>query len=207
MKISLRGWLILGIFAAAVAGVLALSLPFAGAAPLRPVRSGELTEASLGELLASMGIEAKKKEHRYDFSFKAMYEQQEWNLSMSAVLSRNGKSLWVMAWLDELPRSAADVPRVALLRLLSENDRMGNGKFFAYISGNRRFVLERVVPNEKITSASLREVLRDLGASVAETYPHWSVSNWKNSTEGEPATGPSHPGSKSAARSRRTARP
>ena len=38
---------------------------------------------------------------------------------MSAVLSQNGQSIWLMAWLDELPRSSAEVPRAALLRLLA----------------------------------------------------------------------------------------
>ena len=54
-----------------------------------------------------------------------------------------------MAWLDELPRSASDVPRVALLRLLADNDKMGGGKFFTYVPGIRRFVLQRVIPNPR----------------------------------------------------------
>ena len=99
---------------------------------------------------------------------------------MSAVLSQDGESIWVIAWLDELPRSAAEVPRAALLRLLAENDRLGNGKFFAYLSGNRRFVLQRVIPNRSITTALFGEVLRDLGSSVVVTQPHWTVANWKS---------------------------
>jgi hypothetical protein len=173
-----------------------------------------------------MEVKAKLDDKRYDFNFKTVYAGEEWELSMSAVLSQNENSLWVMAWLDELPRSAADVPRTALLRLLANNDRMGNGKFFAYIPTNRRFVLQRIVPNQNMTTASFREILQDLGASVVETYPHWTVANWKasesdstksadsNMPKTDEKSAPAHPltetrksPSKSAGRTSKTTKP
>ena len=81
---------------------------------------------------------------------------------MSAVLSQDGTSIWLMAWLDECPKAAAEVPRTALLRLLAENDKLGGGKFFAYIPSNRRFVLQQVVPNEHMTAAKFKVILQDL---------------------------------------------
>jgi hypothetical protein len=153
-----------------------------------PAAGSKLDEADLGNMLRAMGLKPKKEEKRYDFRFKAILNKEEWELSMSAVLSTNGKSVWVMAWLDELPKSAADVPRTALLRLLADNDRLGKGKFFAYIASNRRFVLQRIVPNENVTTASFRDVLKDLGATVVVTYPHWSVSNWSNSSRANVGT-------------------
>lgn len=155
----------------------------ASAAPAK----GKLTEQSLGTLLKAMGIEAKATEQRYDFNFKATIEDAEWELSMSAVLSQDGSSIWIMAWLDELPKSAADVPRTALLRLLSDNDKLGKGKFFAYIAANRRFVLQRVIPNENMSAAAFRAALDDLGQSVVSTHAHWSVANWASSTGEDPA--------------------
>ena len=148
---------------------------------------GKLTDQSLGILLQAMGLETKVQEQRYDFAFKATIEDAEWELSMSAVLSQDGSSIWVMAWLDELPKSAADVPRTALLRLLSDNDKLGQGKFFTYIAANRRFVLQRVIPNENLNSEKFRAVLDDLGQSVVATHPHWSVSNWTSTTAEDPA--------------------
>lgn len=148
---------------------------------------GKLTDQSLGTLLKAMGLETKSQEQRYDFAFKATIDDNEWELSMSSVLSQDGSSIWVMAWLDELPKSAADVPRTALLRLLSDNDKLGKGKFFTYIAANRRFVLQRVIPNENITSERFRAVLDDLGQSVVETHPHWSVANWTSPTAEDPA--------------------
>lgn len=148
---------------------------------------GKLTDQSLGTLLSAMGYQTKLEEKRYDFAFKATIEDQEWELSMSSVLSQDGSSVWVMAWLDELPKSAADVPRTALLRMLSDNDKLGKGKFFAYIGANRRFVMQRVIPNEGITSEKFRSVLDDLGQSVVLTHPHWSVSNWNAPVTEEPA--------------------
>ncbi len=147
-----------------------------------PAAPGALTEESLGNLIAAMGLKPKKEESRYDFEFKALVDKEEWVLSMSSVLSADGTSVWVMAWLDELPKSAGDVPRTALLRLLARNDKLGNGKFFAYIAANRRFVMQRVVPNQNMSTAAFRDVLKDLGQSVVETYPEWAVSNWNLNT-------------------------
>lgn len=182
MNISLRGWIVVGAAAGVAVMLSILSSASADAQQSAAETSGAVTSESLGSLIKAMGIEPRKVEKRYDFQFKAKYREDEWELSMSAVLSQDKKSVWVMAWLDELPRSAADVPRTALLRLLAQNDQMGNGKFIAYIASNRRFVLQRVVANENITTAKFRSILQDVGASVVETYPYWAVSNWKSTT-------------------------
>jgi hypothetical protein len=142
--------------------------------------AGQLTENQLGQTLDAMGLKPEKVEKRYDFAFKAVYKGEEWKLSMSSVLSQNEETLWVMAWLDQIPSSSSDVPRMSLLRLLAANDRLGNGKFFAYIPTNKRFVLQRVVKNENMTSANLRNILKDLGTTVIEEYPTWSVAGWKD---------------------------
>ncbi len=151
-------------------------------------KPGSITEEQLGNLLKAMGLEAKKVESRYDFEFKAVQNKEEWNLSMTAVLSQDGSSIWLMAWLDLLPKSSADVPRTALLRLLSDNDRLGNGKFFAYVATNRRFVLQRVISNEAVTTKVFRSWLDDLGAGVVDTYDHWSVAAWKANETGNTAS-------------------
>ncbi|MDZ4689651.1 MAG: type III secretion system chaperone [Planctomycetaceae bacterium] len=175
------------------AAVAALAAPAMVSAQSAPAAKGRLTDESLGTLLKAMGLEAKLAEKRYDFAFKATIADADWELSMSAVLSQDANSVWIMAWLDELPKSAADVPRTALLRLLSENDKLGKGKFFAYIASNRRFVLQRVIPNENMTASSFRGALDDLGASVVLTHPFWSVANWSGSGPAE------EPASKTAA--------
>ncbi len=201
MKISLRN----GLWAGAVTVVAwtflgVPSLPAADPAPKpttttvkteatpKVAKPGSITEEQLGNLLKAMGLEAKKVESRYDFEFKAVQNKEEWNLSMTAVLSQDGSSIWLMAWLDQLPKSSADVPRTALLRLLSDNDRLGNGKFFAYVATNRRFVLQRVISNEAVTTKVFRGWLDDLGAGVVDTYEHWSVAAWKASETGSTAS-------------------
>ena len=204
MKISLR----MKFWAGAVAVVATAwtflgvpSLPAADPAPkptittapktdavAKVAKPGSITEEQLGNLLKAMGLEAKKIESRYDFEFKAVQNKEEWNLSMTAVLSQDGSSIWLMAWLDQLPKSSADVPRTALLRLLSDNDRLGNGKFFAYVATNRRFVLQRVISNEAVTTKAFRSWLDDLGAGVVDTYDHWSVAAWK-ATDGSSTAG------------------
>lgn len=206
MKISLRS----GLWAGAVTVVAwtflgVPSLPAADPAPKpttttvkteatpKVAKPGSITEEQLGNLLKAMGLEAKKVESRYDFEFKAVQNKEEWNLSVTAVLSQDGSSIWLMAWLDQLPKSSADVPRTALLRLLSDNDRLGNGKFFAYVATNRRFVLQRVISNEAVTTKAFRGWLDDLGTGVVDTYEHWSVAAWKANETGNTATAKAAP--------------
>jgi hypothetical protein len=163
-----------GLLAGVAGGTLVVPSLVRAADPV----SQSLTEKSLGELLESLTLKPDKQQQRYDFAFLAPFDDQKWELSMSAVLSQDGTSIWIMAWLDECPKSAAEVPRTALLRLLAENDKLGGGKFFAYIPSNRRFVLQQVVPNENMTPARFKLILQDLGATVVETHPTWSVAGW-----------------------------
>jgi len=137
-----------------------------------------LTIETLATMLKAMGLDAKKTDSRFDFSFAAKHGE-EWTLSMSVVLSTDEKTVWLMAWLDELPPSSSDVPRTALLRLLSDNDKLGNGMFFAYVQSNKRFVLQRVLRNDNISGKSFKADLLELGATVVNSYPHWAVANWK----------------------------
>ncbi|HXY35097.1 MAG TPA: type III secretion system chaperone [Planctomycetaceae bacterium] len=191
-----RNWWVVGGLVLASSGVLAAGQLLRAADQEAPSTSAAATESStipghlsqdeLGTLIRAMGIQVKLDERRFDFSFPATYNKEPWTLSMSAVLSENGNSIWVMAWLDQCPKTAAEVPRTALLRLLAKNDTLGNGKFFAYIPANTRFVLERVLPNENMTTARFREVLQDLGAAVVETYPYWSVANWTKPAQPRP---------------------
>ena len=143
-----------------------------------PLQPGGVDEAGLGQMVNALGLKPEKQLQRYDFAFRAEMEGTEWTLSMSAVLSQDQQSLWLMAWLDELPKSSEAVPRAALLRLLAENDSLGDGKMFAYIPNNRRFVMQRAVANEQMTSARFRSLLQDLGASVVESHGTWSTAEW-----------------------------
>lgn len=146
-----------------------------------------LTEESLGTVLTSIGLKPIKTDKRYDFAFKTTIRGEEWKFSMSAVLSRNSESVWLMAWLDQIPSQSSNVPRTALLKLLAANDRLGNGKFFAYIPTNKRFVLQRVIKNDGMTTRKMMDSLQDLAVSVADEYPIWSVAKWSPTAPGQPA--------------------
>jgi hypothetical protein len=208
LSISKRGWFIVGGLTALVVAVAVLGRPLITSAQAPTEKqAGQLDEEQLGNMLKAMGLRTKKEEQRYDFSFKSTYSGEEWELTMSTVLAQNGKSIWIMAWLDPLPRSAADVPRTALLRLLADNDRLGKGKFFAYIASNRRFVLQRVIPNSGITTAAFRDDLKDLGTSVVQTFPHWSVDNWKRASSTQTASGTKDSRSSGTAPAGTSARP
>jgi hypothetical protein len=167
---------------AAVGGTLAASALAADKAKDKekaPVKSGQLTLEGLGNLLAALGLKTTREKSQYNFTFPAKLDV-EWNMTMSAVLSTDEQSIWIMAWLNELPKAASDVPRTALLRLLAENDKMGKA-FFAYLPSTRRFVLERVIDNAEITTATFKEDMLDLARLVIDTQPVWTVSEWKSS--------------------------
>ncbi len=170
MELSRRGFF--------TAGAASVAVPTIAAAHDASASNGAMSTATLGAMLEAMGLRPKKVEQRYDFAFRSVHDKAEWDLSMTAVLSSDAQSIWIMAWLDELPKSATDIPRTALLRLLAANDRLGNGKFFAYIASNRRFVMQRVVPNSDISTQQFAGLLKDLGSSVVDYHPHWSTANW-----------------------------
>ena len=155
----------------------------AGEPEAPPLPPGGLTEQTLGEMLSALGLKPVKEQSRFDFQFKTTLDAEQWDFTMSAVLSKNQQSLWIMAWLDELPKSAAAVPRSALLKMLAANDRMGNGKFFAFIPSNRRFVLQRVVSNTGMSNRKVRGLLIDLGRSVRQEYAVWSTEGWQKRPE------------------------
>jgi hypothetical protein len=168
---------------AAVGGTLAAGALAADKAKEKakaPANSGQLTLDGLGNLLASLGLKATREKTQFNFTFPAKLDV-EWNMTMSAVLSTDEETIWLMAWLNELPKSASDVPRTALLRLLAENDKMGKA-FFAYIPSTRRFVLERVIDNQDITPTTFKEDMLDLARLVIDTQSAWTVSEWKSST-------------------------
>ncbi len=186
MNRQLGRWVLFGLLAGWMCGIS--SEAFA------QEKAGAVTDAQLGKLISQLGLKAEQVDLRYDFAFKAILDEEEWQLSMSAVLSQDKEWVWVMAWLDELPKTSAEIPRGALLRLLADNDRMGNGKFFAYIPANRRFVLQKVVRNEQFTAAKLQEILKDLGTSVVETYPNWSTAEWNQPSQAAATKTASQPG-------------
>lgn len=166
----------------------AMSSPLlAQSQPADEVNAIRLTEESLGSVLTSIGLKPIKTDKRYDFAFKTTIRGEEWKFSMSAVLSRNNESVWLMAWLDQIPSQSSNVPRTALLKLLAANDRLGNGKFFAYIPTNKRFVLQRVIKNNGMTTRKMMDSLQDLAVSVADEYPIWSVAKWTPSSANQPS--------------------
>lgn len=162
-------------------GALAGACPVLGtvnSAFAQDAAGAQVSVDELGQMVAALGLNPQKKDSRYDFAFQAQVNDQDWALSMSVAMSQDNSSVWMIAWLDELPKNSNDVPRTALLRLLAQNDQLGDGKFFAYIPSTRRFVMQRSVQNSGLTSARLRVLMQDLGTSVVESYPLWATANW-----------------------------
>ena len=160
----------------------------AGKAPVKEGQAAatddQISFDALGKMLEAMGLKPNKFETSYNFTFPFKAET-EWNMAMTATMSQHQLGIWITAWLAELPQSSADVPRTALLRLLAQNDELGGGIFFAYMPKVRKIVLECMVANDEVTSATFLEDVRDLATRVAETQQYWDVAEWKKS----PASG------------------
>lgn len=145
----------------------------------------QLSVEALGTMLEAMGLKPNRFETSFNFTFpfKAKVDGDksdiEWNMTMAATMSADEQGIWLTAFLAELPQTAADVPRTALLRLLAQNDEMGEGIFFAYIPKVKKIVLECFIANEEITSALFKECLTDLASRVAATQQYWNVAEWK----------------------------
>ena len=163
-----------------VAGVLVVLVAWAAdwsdAADV--TKAGSVDPASLGRMLGTLGLKPTAAGTRFDFEFQTREGDQEWGFAMSAVISQDSGTIWLMAWLEEMPKQASKVPAAALLRMLAENDRLGNGKFFAYDRQNRRFLMQRVIPNKGITPAVLRKVIDDMAKGVIGSHATWSVARW-----------------------------
>ena len=101
MELSRRGFIAAG--AAAAASVAPAVSRAAEATVTAQPKAGELNNELLGTLLQAMGLKPEKVEQRYDFIFRSIHDREEWDLSMTAVMSADNSSIWVMAWL----RSAA----------------------------------------------------------------------------------------------------
>jgi hypothetical protein len=144
----------------------------------KPAAKSQLSLEALGTLLEAMGFKPTQYESSYSFTFPFKAEA-EWNMTMSATMSTDGLGIWITAYLADMPQTAADVPRTALLKLLAQNDELGDGIFFAYIPKVRKIVLERMIPNEGITSANFKESISELATRVTETQSFWTVSEWK----------------------------
>lgn len=144
---------------------------------------GQLSVEALGTMLEAMGLKPNRFESSFNFTFPFKAET-EWNMTMQATMSTDEQGIWLTAFLADLPQTAADVPRTALLRLLAQNDELGEGIFFAYIPKVKKIVLECMIANEDITSALFKECLIDLATRVAATQQYWDVAEWKKSAGG-----------------------
>ncbi len=94
--------------------------------PPRPDRSvpGHLSQDELGTLIRAMGVPVKLDERRFDFSFPATYNKEPWTLSMSAVLSENGKRSG--SWPGStLPANGGRSAPDGLFSCLAKNDITG----------------------------------------------------------------------------------
>ena len=162
--------------AALLVVLLAVAVDWSSAAD--GASTGAVDPDGLAKMLTVIGVEPRRAGTRLDFDLKSKRNGREWNFAMSAVLSRDQQTIWIVAWLEEMPKSASKVPAAALLRLLSANDRMGNGKFFAYDRTNRRFLLQQVIANRRVTPQRITAALRDVAVSVIDMHSTWSVSEW-----------------------------
>ena len=115
-----------------VTGVLfvlgALAVDWSDAAD-RSTSTGVIDSEGLGRMLRSVGVKPRAAGSRYDFEFHSKQGGQEWDFAMSAVISQNGGTIWVMAWREEMLQHAQTVSDARTL--LADERQVGEASTFS----------------------------------------------------------------------------
>ena len=129
----------------------------------------------------------------------------EWSLPVEITISEDGKQLTVAMFLSVVEMESTLTVRNVLAIL--EANRKYAPTSFAYNSEQKRFELDRVLPNEKITANVVRNTIDRLANVALETESLWNLNaKTKSSTSSQTAeldaTAPSLSGRWSATRSK-----
>lgn len=131
-----------------------------------------LTAESLGTMLSSMGYPFQKTSsgaYRVD-------------------LSRAGRNFWVDVWVSSDQRIIASAPLTAeltpdripasvFLKLLEQNDYLGNARFF-YAPDAKRIYLVTDLDNSQVTATRLRAMLEHWVEAAVASVSAWDASQW-----------------------------
>ncbi|MCG8587085.1 MAG: YbjN domain-containing protein [Pirellulales bacterium] len=91
-------------------------------------------------------------------------------------LSKDKKNLWIIAFLGKVPVER-EIPSDILIKMLDHNYRSTFMKF-SYITPQRQFVLEGIVPNEGVAPALLRKLIQESLDMLPKTSKLWWPEFW-----------------------------
>lgn len=163
-------------FAMTVTTLLALTLTGltqADTPPATPTPAkatdGAITDAQLGEMLTNLGMEPKPGTYKSGAQYyDVKVVTKDYDLNVRLGLSPNKRSIWLMAYLGDLP---ANVP-VERLKGLLEAINSKTGKMQFRLTGNQ-LKADQPLDNVGVTPARLRRELDDFGAALQETGHLW----------------------------------
>lgn len=169
----------------AVAGTAAVAQPPAGKTETPAAKAdpnGPITDVRLGEMLEGLGLTVKKGTYK---SGAAYYDTtvttKDYDFNVRVGLSPNGRCIWLMAYLEDLPANAPP----ARLRAILEAINAKTGKMQFRLSGDQ-LKADQPLDNFAVTAQRLRKELDDFANSLQETDGAWSTKKW-NATAGQPA--------------------
>src|SRR5262249_21581009 len=134
-----------------------------------PATADKLTEDQLKDMLEKMGYEVKAEGQPGSRYFEV--SESRWYLSIS--LSSDGSTIWCSAVLNKIP-TPAKAPSEKLLGLLSASGSWG---YFTYFSQNKIGVIERDLPNKRVTPAALKKTLSNMASVMTDTQSIWVGEN------------------------------
>jgi hypothetical protein len=133
--------------------------------------NGSITDAQVGEMLTNMGYESTKGTYKsgacyYDVKLTT----QDFTFSVRLALSPNQRVVWMMAYLDELPKDVSAEKLKGLLQAV--NSKTGKMQFRMTENSLKA---DQPMDNFGVTPARLKRELEDFAASLQDTKSLWTA--------------------------------
>jgi hypothetical protein len=157
----------------AVAGTAALAAqPETPAAKADPTAA--ISDVRLGEMLEGLGVTLKKGTYKSGAAYyDTTVSTKDYDFNVRVGLSPNGRCIWLMAYLDDLPTNTPPERLRALLEAINSK----TGKLQFRLVGDQ-LKADQPIDNFAVTPQRLRKELDDFANSLQETDAVWSTKKW-----------------------------
>jgi hypothetical protein len=136
----------------------------------RPQVRGELSDASLLQMLTDIGYEPKKLKQGYVVAIK----QGEWTYNVQFVISPNREKLGLNANMGSVD-DPATITSTQWMNLLAANTDTAPS-FFYFNKNNKTLYMHRVLDNRYITAAILRQQVEAFTGNIKDTADLWKFT-------------------------------
>ena len=98
-------------------------------------------------------------------------KEGDWTFNFAVGVAQNGETIWIQALLADVADERR-VPGIKWLKLMQQNDAMGNPSF-SFEPKKKQVWLNCVLINRDVSEAQLGAAIKSLAQRVKETRPLW----------------------------------